>query len=356
MKHLSVWLGCLLVLSACIERIPLDESLSGAPLLVVDGEMTDAAGPYEVALSYVSPTLKAYEGDVLSGAEVYITDQEGRRANLVEETTDPGTYVTDSASFRGEAQNTYQLHIITPDGKTYTSLPETMPTVAPIDSIYFNLESRPRINELGTTLDEWGLQFYVKTGQDAAGGPAFYRWRWVETYQFVAPLTLPLQLNVPTCYQSATSPRAIAIASTAGLRRGLIERQKLNFAPKTGLRFQRRYSLLVQQYALTERAYTFWENVRSQQEDVGSIFSPPPAPIAGNVYNVNDERELVLGYFQASAVTEQRIFVTRSEVPNEPGGRPGGFSDCGPNTVEPADYCYDCSLIPGVTTETPSFW
>ena len=355
MKHPSVWLGCLFMLSACIERIPLDESLSGAPLLVVDGEITNAAGPYEVVLSYVSPTLKAYEGEVLSGAEVYITDQEGNRASLVEVASDPGTYATDSASFRGEVQNIYQLHIVTPDGKTYASLPETMPAVAPIDSIYFKLENRPRINELGTTLDEWGLRFYLKTGQ-RDDGPAFYRWRWVETYQFVAPLTLPMQLNVPICYQSATSLRSIAIASTTGLRRSLIEQQKLNFAPKTGLRFQRRYSLLVQQYALTERAYTFWENIQAQQEDVGSIFSPPPAPIIGNIYNVNNEREVILGYFQASSVTEKRIFVTRSEVPNEPGGKPGGFSDCGPNTVEPAEYCYDCSLIPGVTTETPSFW
>lgn len=355
MKHSGVCLGFLLLLSACIERIPLDESLSGAPLLVVDGEITNAAGSYEVTLSYVSPTLKAYEGEVLSGAEVYITDQEGNQASLMEDVDDPGTYATDSASFRGEAQNTYQLHIITPDGKTYASLPETMPTVAPIDSIYFRLESRPKISESGTTLDEWGLQFYLKTGQDI-NGPAFYRWKWVETYQFSAPLVLPMQLNVPICYQSSTSPRSIAIASTAGLRRGLIEQQKLNFALKTGLRFQRRYSLFVQQYALTERAYTFWESVQAQQEDVGSIFSPPPAPIIGNMYNTGNERELVLGYFQASSVTEKRIFVTRSDVPNKPGGKPGGFGDCGPNTLEPAEYCYDCSLIPGVTTETPAFW
>ena len=355
MKYSSIWLGALLLLSACIERIPLDESLSGAPLLVVDGEITDAPGPYEVVLSYVSPTLKAYEGEVLSGAEMYITDQEGNRNDLVEAADDPGTYFTDSASFRGEIENTYQLHILTPSGKTYATLPETMPSAAPVDSVYFELENRPEVNEFGRITDEWGLQFYVMAG---AGNrrSAFYRWRWVETFQFVAPLVRDMQLVVPICYRSTGSLRAIAIASTVGLSRNRIEKQKLNFAPKRGLRFQRRYSLLVQQYALTERAYSFWENVQAQQDDVGSIFSPPPAPIVGNVYNVTDDREVILGYFQASAVAEKRIFVRRSEVPNEPGSNPGGFEDCGPNTEQPAEYCYDCSLLPGITTITPSFW
>ena len=355
MKPWSLWIGCLLSLSACIERIPLDESLAGAPLLVVDGEVTNARGPYQVTLSYTSSTLQAYEGKVLGGAEVYITDQENNRADLAEMFEDPGTYTTDSDAFRGEPGKTYQLHIITPSGKTYASLPETMPTADPIDSIYFNLESRPTLSMLGRIIDEWGLQFYLNTSRDDEDGPVFYRWKWQETYQFTAPLTRPIQLSVPICYRSATSLRSINITSTQGLSGNRIARQKINFAPKKGVRFQRRYSLLVQQYSLTERAYTFWEKVRTQKEDVGSVFSPPPAPIIGNMYNTDDEREVILGYFQAAALTEKRVFVTRSEVPAGPGGNPGGFEDCGPAS-QPAEYCYDCSLMPGVTTETPSFW
>lgn len=349
-----VWVGGWL-LSACVERIELDESLAGASLLVVDGGVTDAAGPYEVTLSYTSPTLEAYRGEVLSGAEVYIADEEENRANLTETPEDPGTYRTDSASFRGAVGRTYTLHIITPDGQTYASRPETMLPVAPIDSIYFELESRPRVSAIGTLSDEWGLQFYVKTrgGDDKA---SYYRWRWTETFQFTAPLTLPMQLSTPICYQSVGSARFINIATTEGLRRNRIEQQPLNFVVKAGRKLLTRYSLLVQQHSLTERAYTFWENIRAQQEEAGSVFAPPPSPIAGNVYRVEDEREVVLGYFQASAVTEQRIFVTRSQVPAEPGGNPNGFAECGPGTSEPSDYCYDCTLISGTTTEPPSFW
>ena len=355
MKPATLGIGCLLLLSMCIDRINLDESLSGAPLLVVDGVITNADEPYTVKLSYTSSSLKSYEGDALSGAAVYITDEEGNRADLTETNTFDGEYKTDPSLFRGEIGKTYQLHIISPDGKTYVSLPETMPEVAILDSVYFELESRPYETSLGTLLDEWGLQFYLNTGS-GENKPAYYRWSWRETYEFTAPLTTPMQLNVPVCYQSGTRVRDLNIASTQGLSRDRIARRKINFVEKSGRKLQRRYSLLVQQYSLSERAYTFWENVQEQQENAGSVFAPPPSPIPGNMSRVDDDRELVLGYFQVSAVTENRVFVTRSEVPAGPGGAPGGSDGCIEGEEPPPDYCYDCTLLPGTTTEVPSFW
>ena len=352
MKYALLALSSLLLLTTCVDRIDLDESLSGDPLLVVDGVITDANEPYTVKLSYSSRNLKTYEGGILSGAEVYITDEENNRADLTE-TGSLGEYQTDSTQFRGKPGKTYQLHIVAPNGKTYASLPETMLPVAPVERVYFEVESRPKVSALGTITDEWGLQFYVNTsGSD--NGTAYYRWKWIDTFQFSAPLALPMQLGTPTCYQSSTSGRELSLASTQGLSSNRVERQKLNFVLKTGRKLHTRYSLLVLQYSLTERAYTFWENVRAQQEDAGSVFSPPPAPISGNMYNANDDQEVVLGYFQASAISQQRIFLTRSQVPESPGGNPGGFSEC--NSTEPSDYCYDCSLIPGTTTVAPSFW
>ncbi|MDF9800250.1 hypothetical protein OKW21_005513 [Catalinimonas alkaloidigena] len=353
MKRLTIWIGCMMLLTTCIDRIELDESLSGEPLLVVDAVITNADEPYTVKLSYTSSSLQTYEGEELRGAEVFITDEENNRADMSE--VDAGEYATDPDFFCGEVGKTYTLYIITPDGRTYASLPESMPEVPAIDSIYFELESRPYESSIGTILDEWGLQFYLNTGS-GDNQTGYYRWSWMETYEFIAPLTTPMQLNIPVCYQSGTQTRYLNIASTQGLSRDRIERQKISFVAKSGRKLQRRYSLLVKQYALTERAYTFWKNVQVQQENSGSVFAPPPSPIPGNMYNVNDDREVVLGYFQVSSVTEQRKFVKRSEVPAGPGGSPGGFSECIAGDEEAADYCYDCSLLIGTTTETPSFW
>ena len=346
----------LLLLSGCTERIELDESLAGTRLLVVDGEVTNVAGPYQVKLSYTSPTLEAFRGDVLSGAEVYITDGEDQRVNLTESPFDPGTYATDSASFRGEVGETYTLRIITPEGKRYASRPETMPPVPPINSVFFRLESRPEINGLDELADEWGLQFYVSTG-DNRDRTMYYRWKWVETFQFptaIIPSGPPS--SVPSdCYLTVSPAQVINLASTQDLRSNRIEQQPLNFVTIATRQLQVRYSLLVQQYSLTERAYTFWQNVQAQQESGSSVFDPPPSPIAGNVYNVDNEQELVLGYFRAAALTEKRIFVNRSEVPESPDGRvPGASSAC--RSGNPPEFCFDCSLVSGTTTEPPPFW
>ncbi|WPP48438.1 DUF4249 domain-containing protein [Catalinimonas niigatensis] len=353
MKQATLWIGCLMLLSTCVERLELDESLSGEPLLVVDGIITNANEPYVVKLAYTSSSLQTYEANPLSDAQVYITDQEENRTDLTE--VDAGEYETDPNFFQGNSGKSYRLHIIAPNGRTYASLPETMPDVPSIDNIYFELDSRPYESSIGTILDEWGLQFYLNTGS-GENKNAYYRWSWTETYEFTAPLVRPGQFNIPTCYQSGTQTRYLNIASTQGLSRDRIERRKINFVQKSGRKLQRRYSLLVKQYGLSERAYNFWENVQEQQENSGSVFAPPPAPIPGNVYNVNDDTEPVLGYFQASSVTEKRVFVSRSEIPPGPGGSPGGFGECIDGDPEASDYCFDCSLMIGVTTETPSFW
>ena len=353
MKHLRPWIGCLLWLGACIERIPLDESLSGAPLLVVDGGMTNLHEPYRVQLSYTSPTLQAYEGEDLTGAEVYITNEEGTRADLTEVADSEGTYQTDSTLFRGQIGQTYQLHVITPDGMSYASLPETMTEVSPIDSIYFALESRSRLieSEGETLLTKWGLQFYLDGGTGASR-TAYYQWTYSETYQFAAPL------GGPFCYLTTFPTRDITIASTQDLTRDRVVGQPINFVDITGRKLQKRYSLLVRQTSLTERAYQFWQNVVRQQESVGSIFDPPPAPIPGNLRNVNDERETVLGYFRVAAVAEKRIFVSRFDIPERPGLRPGGFPECSPENEgsRVPDYCFTCERLPGATTTPPSFW
>ncbi len=344
----------LLPLAACIELIELDESLSGARLLVVEGEITDRAGPYQVKLSYTSATLEAFRGDVLSGAEVYISDANGNRAPLTE-TTEPGTYETDSATFRGEEGGTYTVDITTPAGKRYASLPETMPEGTPIDSVYFQLESRPKIGPLGDLVDEWGLQFYVQTG-DGGSRVAYYRWKWDATFRFRTPIPIPQAEPIPgACFTDMPSGSAIRLATTEGLMRDRIEEQQLNFVPIAGRGLQIRYSLLVQQHALTEGAYNFWEDIVAQQTTGESIFDPPPSPIAGNLYNVDDDSETVLGYFQVASVVEKRIFVPSAMVPANPDNTfPGSAEPCRGGSIP--DYCFDCSLIPGTYIEPPSFW
>lgn len=107
--------------------------VNSPPQLVIEGAVSDTAGPYHVTISksvdfYADNT---YPG--VSGATVTITDQtEGVNDVLTETST--GTYTTHNIV--GKPGNTYRLTVLL-DGKTYTSI-STMPYPVALDSITFD--------------------------------------------------------------------------------------------------------------------------------------------------------------------------------------------------------------------------
>jgi hypothetical protein len=72
-----------------------------------------------------------------------------------------------------------------------------------------------------------------------------------------------------------------------------------------------RYSLLVKQHIVSREAYEFWNHLREQENNLGSIYSFQPFQIVGNVFCTDNPAEPVLGYFNVSAVSSKRIFVNR---------------------------------------------
>ena len=82
-------------------------------------------------------------------------------------------------------------------------------------------------------------------------------------------------------------------------------------------RFSIRYSLLARQFAIDEMEYTFWKSLKESNEELGSLFDRQPAQVAGNIINVDNPGETVLGYFSASGLGEERIFVDNSEVSDD---------------------------------------
>ena len=354
MKQLVCIFCSLLLFNQCVDPLDLEGIVDGRPQLVVDAFISDQPETYFVYLSNSSTSLKGYEDEPLTGAEVFVTDDENSRYNFRE--AGSGTYESDLFSFQGQVGRTYQLHIRTSDGREYSSLEETLQPVAEIDSIFFRHENRPRITIIGSQVDNWGMQTYVTTGSGSRE-PGFYKWDWEETYEFQAPLADPMAITLPPiCYQSGSPARYLNITSSADFTEDKIVGQPINFISKNTYKLQMRYSLLLTQYSLTERVYEFWENIRDQDENGNSVFAPPPSPIPGNVFNVSDEGEAVLGVFQVSAIRRGRFFLPRNEVPARPGGPPGGFGECGPAATEIPDFCYDCSLIRGATTDRPPYW
>jgi hypothetical protein len=76
-----------------------------------------------------------------------------------------------------------------------------------------------------------------------------------------------------------------------------------------------RYSILVKQYAVTKDAFEYYQLLRKNTENIGSIFDPQPSNLTGNIHNVADPSEQVIGYITAGAFTRQRAYINKYNLP-----------------------------------------
>lgn len=143
---------------SCQKTVTLD--LNTAPAqIVIQGEVTNAAGPYTVT---INQTTGFYEDNIfpaISGASVKISDGQGVTDSLTE--TSPGTYTTHV--LQGQPGNTYTLTVFALQ-TTYTAV-STMPQPVPLDSVTFQNSTRLRkttITALANFQDPGGVKNYYQ--------------------------------------------------------------------------------------------------------------------------------------------------------------------------------------------------
>lgn len=76
-----------------------------------------------------------------------------------------------------------------------------------------------------------------------------------------------------------------------------------------------RYSILVKQRALTKEAYTYYDKLKKTTENLGGLFDPQPGQVTGNIKNLSNPGEVVLGYFSGGSEVSERIFIKVNELP-----------------------------------------
>jgi len=207
----------------------------------------------------------------------------------------------------------YRLHIKTTDAPD-----EYLSAFVPV-------KSTPPIDSIGFTVKNNGVQIYVNT-HDSKNQTRYYRWDYEETWQFhsqfvsayysdgfqLLPRTVDQQIY--NCFQDSLSSD-IVLSSSAKLSSDVIYQAPVVFIPSTSERIETKYSILVNQYALTAEAYDFWANLRKNTEQMGSIFDAQPSNINGNIYSVSKNSEPVVGFVTACAVKSKRIFISKDQLP-----------------------------------------
>jgi hypothetical protein len=295
----------LLFLNNCITQF-IPETNENQELLVVEGLLTDRPEVNSVKISKSLPLGKKSKAVPVKGCIVSITDDSGNNYKLREK--EPGTYITDTAGFRGIAGRRYTLNIVTTGASTkfhtYKSLPMELKPVPPIDSVYYEkVVIRERDNN-GPKME--GCNIFLDS-YDRDHQCRYYRWDFTETWEFI----LPYDVVNKRCWISENSG-SILIKNTSILSEDRISKYRINSVSNKTDRLRIKYSILVNQYSLNEEEYTFWEKMSNITENVGSLYDITPSSIPSNIYCVEDQSEKVLGYFSVSAKSSKRIFIKDS--------------------------------------------
>jgi hypothetical protein len=296
-----IYLIIAILTGGCISEF-IPETEENNEMLVVEGLITDQPGINTVRLSKSQLLSSKTKGSPYRGCLVTITDNLGNVSILKEKIA--GTYVTDSAQFLGTVGRTYKLTVrtnnVVSDDFTYESLPVKMIPVPPVDSIYYEKE---RYNDGSGNLRE-SCQIWFDS-HDPDNECKFYRWDYTETWLF----QLPYVVSNNTCWISANSS-TIDIKNASILSENRISKYPLNYVTPESDKLSKKYSLLLNQYSLSEDEFNYWEKLKKVTEEVGSLYDVTPSFIPGNVTCLEDNSQTVLGYFSVSAKKSKRLYVT----------------------------------------------
>ncbi len=347
-------------------------------VLVVDGLLTAGDVPIEVRLSYSS---SVGVGDFIpaTNGELFVIKEDGLEILLYE--TEPGVYKSKDSVGIVEIGSDYQLSINLPDGKKYLSEFTKLQEASPIDSVYWYRETKEE--KIGVP-EKDGIRFYLDNHSTNCD-TCYYMWKLGQTYKYKASFALdylwvgqfvpfPNPDSLRVCYHTSKLSDII-IETTKYSTDATIKRKALNFVSTDNKLLSIRYSLEVNQLSVNKKAFDFFHAIEQQNIEQGDLYSKQPMQIRGNVKNVTDTDEPVLGYFIVAGLTKKRIFISRPNIPFT-------YIECVPDyesmawiQFEPpqswpfyitdimfkglamgqSNSCFDCRLDGGSLTP-PSFW
>ncbi|MEO9483200.1 MAG: DUF4249 domain-containing protein [Ekhidna sp.] len=289
-------------------RVPSSESNIG--ILVVEGRIGD-----EETLILLSRTanLDSFSIKPEVNALVQIENELGNVVGLLAE-TEAGSYFLDTDLIVNEK---YRIRIETNNQEVY-------------HSDYATLIATPPISDLKARVDpvSGNIEILVST-QDLDNNTRYYQWNYEETYEYSAPYSSILEFDgekviprdrngdrqITLCWKSNNSSD-ILLESSIQFDEDVVSNKRLvSYSLSETFKFNRTYSILVNQYALSSNEFEFWSLLEKNSESLGTLFDPQPSQISTNLECKSDPQKGVIGYVGASSKTQKRIFVRNADIP-----------------------------------------
>ena len=324
----------LIMLFGCTEPYLLQTS-NFEEALVVEATITNEFKKQQIK---ISKTYRLEEnGPVfVENADVTVEDDLGNVYQFIE-----GDEIYESENeFEAITGRKYKLTIVT-NGKVYTSTQETLSKVNPIENV--------EVRDL-TISGVRGAEIKVKSF-DPTNSSKFYRYEFEETYKVIAPKWVPYTVTVDpitkdliytprtyearTCYSTVKS-NELLLHSTTNLSEDRVDFM-VRFIPVVNPIIMHRYSILVKQYIQNLESYTYYNTLKTISGSDGILSQNQPGFFSGNITCTSNPNEKVVGFFDVSSVSSQRIFFNFEDVfPDTL--QPDYFVDCWDNCLEPIEF------------------
>lgn len=304
--HLTVILGVLLFSFGCREPFSPEINDLDQGILVVEGFIEVGGGTTTIRLSMASPLYDDMPQFPVPMATITIYGENEGSWELT--AGNFGEYHT--ADFLPENQE-YTLAIDLSNGQRFVS-DNIKPVISPDFDVTF-------------TKEDGNVQVYGNTsGNDEA---EYFLWQYDETWVYRTPYTsffnydkeagemvsIPMDQLTNICYNFDQSRRIILEASSRFENNQIFQKELLtidSLSERLGIR----YRIQARQYALDREAYIFWEGIRRNSDDIGTIFSPLPSAVGSNIRAAENPNTPVIGYISAGKSKEKVMYIDASEV------------------------------------------
>ncbi|MCP1382739.1 DUF4249 domain-containing protein [Runella salmonicolor] len=327
----TTFFNCLLLtLSAfygCVEPYDITYSLN-ANVLSVEGFVSDQAGT-TVSINIARNSNNSYYSEPLKKCVAEIRASDGSTIQL-QEVAD-GIYAA-PANFKGKIGQTYQLAFKTPDGKTYESSKELLSTSPEIKKIYQQFDQNGLLDNLGKNVVSSTVDVYLDV-DDPKETQNYYLWRW-KLYEeqsicitctggrLVNGQCVKINSRNPPDYDYQCDKQCWELIYNSTIN--ILDDKFVNGRSITGRLIGKIpfYSpsqgclLEIEQLALSPQAYQYFQLLSSQAQNTGTLTDTPPAAIIGNIRNVADSQDKVVGFFGAAGTRKVQYWINRALYPN----------------------------------------
>lgn len=324
LKYMFIVAGLSSIIYGCKESY-LPEVIKSSPsILIVEGLINAGNDSTIITLSRSVQLSSGNTANPERNAQVLVEREDGTSSQLQE--TSPGKYVSPGLNIDQTKKYRLKIHA---QNKDYTS-------------DYVGVNITPPIDKVDYAIGDQTVDINVDT-HDATNATRYYRWEYEETWEFNANYkstnisngdkVVPRDMVNDDIYHCWGSDRStmVVLGSTAKLSEDVFKNHTILSIPGVSEKLGIKYSILIKQYALTKAAFEFWQNLKKNTEQLGSIFDVQPSQLKGNIYCETIPSEPVIGYFSVSTISTNRSFIIHDQL-SKFNTQPF-YTDCGKDSI-----------------------